>query len=101
MPDSRAVSLADALCTRRMTAAVASASCPHEVAVADVMRFAMYFKYYGREKDAMQRYQSLPGDFTAATCDACVGSCDAACPFGRAVRAELVEAHQMLSFSRA
>jgi len=77
------------------------ASCPHEVAVADVMRFAMYFKYYGREKDAMQRYQSLPGDFTAATCDACVGSCDAACPFGRAVRAELVEAHQMLSFSRA
>jgi predicted aldo/keto reductase-like oxidoreductase len=65
------------------------------------MRYAMYFKYYGREKDAMQHYRSLPGDRTAAMCDACVGSCEEACPFGRAVRSELVEAHDMLSFSRA
>ena len=77
------------------------ASCPHQVAVADVMRFAMYFKYYGREKDAMQNYRSLPGDRSAAMCEACEGSCDEACPFGRAVQAELVEAHDLLSFSRA
>jgi len=77
------------------------ASCPHQVAVADVMRYAMYFKYYGREKDAMQSYRSLPGSCSAAKCDACEGSCEVACPFGRAVRAELVEAHEMLSFPRA
>ena len=29
------------------------------------------------------------------------GSCEAACPFGRAVRTELVEAHRLLSFARA
>jgi len=37
------------------------ASCPHEVAVADVMRYAMYFRYYGREKAAMRHYRSLAG----------------------------------------
>lgn len=76
-------------------------SCPHQVAVPEVMRYAMYFKYYGREKDAMERYQSLPGGRRAAMCDGCEGSCDQACPFGRSVRAELVEAHHLLSFSRA
>jgi aryl-alcohol dehydrogenase-like predicted oxidoreductase len=76
-------------------------SCPHHVSVADVNRFAMYFKYYGREKEAMQLYRSLPGNRSAAMCDACEGSCDRACPFGRAVQTELVEAHNLLSFSHA
>jgi len=80
--------------------ATCEASCPHEVAVAEVMRYAMYFKYYGREKDSMERYRSLPGGRSAALCDACEGSCEAACPFGRAVQTELVEAHQLLSLAR-
>jgi len=80
--------------------ATCEASCPHQVAVAEVMRYAMYFKYYGREKDSMRRYRSLPQSCSAAACDACEGSCEAACPFGRAVRAELVEAHHLLSFAR-
>jgi aryl-alcohol dehydrogenase-like predicted oxidoreductase len=77
------------------------ASCPHEVAVADVMRYAMYFKYYGREKDSMELYGKLPGGCSAATCDGCSGHCDSACPFGRQVKDELVEAHRLLSFARA
>jgi len=77
------------------------ASCPHEVAVADVMRFAMYFKYYGREKDSMAMYSALPGRHTASACDQCPGHCDKGCPFGRRVRDELVEAHQLLSFTEA
>jgi predicted aldo/keto reductase-like oxidoreductase len=72
--------------------------CPNGVAVAEVMRFAMYFKYYGREKEAMQRYGALQPVRTAAACAGCSGSCDAGCPFGRRVRAELVEAHRLLSF---
>jgi predicted aldo/keto reductase-like oxidoreductase len=75
------------------------ASCPHEVAVADVMRYAMYFRYYGREKAAMRHYRSLARRRSAATCDRCPGPCDAACPFGRQVRAELVDAHRQLAFS--
>jgi len=77
------------------------ASCPHEVAVADVMRYAMYFKYYGREKDSMELYGKLPGECSAAACDGCTAPCDSACPFGRQVKEELVEAHRLLSFARA
>ena len=77
------------------------ASCPHDVAVAEVMRYAMYFKYYGREKDSMELYGKLPTRCQADSCDGCSGSCDAACPFGRRVKDELVEAHRLLSFARA
>jgi len=80
--------------------ATCEASCPHQVAVAEVMRYAMYFKYYGREKEAMQLYQRLPDRASASPCDSCSGLCEAACPFGRPARAELVEAHQLLSFAR-
>ena len=77
------------------------ASCPHGVAVADINRYAMYFSYYGREKEAMQRYRSLSGRSSATMCDGCAGPCNAACPFGRPVRAELLEAHRKLSFQEA
>jgi aryl-alcohol dehydrogenase-like predicted oxidoreductase len=74
------------------------ASCPHGVPVADINRFAMYFSYYGREKEAMQRYRKLSRRSSAEVCEACSGPCDAACPFGRRVRANLLEAHRRLSF---
>jgi predicted aldo/keto reductase-like oxidoreductase len=74
--------------------------CPHGVAIADVNRYAMYFKYYGREKDSMQLYAALGNDRAADVCEGCEGHCEAACPFRRAVRHELVEAHRLLSFSR-
>jgi aryl-alcohol dehydrogenase-like predicted oxidoreductase len=77
------------------------ANCPHDVAIADVMRYAMYFKYYGREKHSMQLYDALPQRRLATMCDRCPGPCDAGCPFGRRVRAELVEAHGLLSMKSA
>jgi aryl-alcohol dehydrogenase-like predicted oxidoreductase len=76
-------------------------NCPHNVAIADVMRYAMYFKYYGREKDSMAMYSALPGRYKASICGHCPGHCDRGCPFGRRVRDELVEAHQLLSFTEA
>ena len=77
------------------------ACCPHDVAIADVMRYAMYFKYYGREKDSMELYSGLPRRCSASTCGQCPGYCDTGCPFGRRVQAELAEAHQLLSFTEA
>jgi aryl-alcohol dehydrogenase-like predicted oxidoreductase len=74
--------------------------CPHGVAIADVNRYAMYFKYYGREKDSMRLYEALGGGRTAGACAGCEGHCDAGCPFHRAVRHELVDAHRLLSFTR-
>jgi aryl-alcohol dehydrogenase-like predicted oxidoreductase len=81
--------------------AVCEASCPHGVAIADVNRFAMYFKYYGREKDSMQLYAALPRESSAVSCQRCSGDCDAACPFGRRVRDDLIAAHRLLIFSQA
>jgi aryl-alcohol dehydrogenase-like predicted oxidoreductase len=80
--------------------AVCEPSCPHGVAVADVNRFAMYFKYYGREKDSMELYGGLPDGCTAEACRTCSAPCESACPFGRDVRKELVEADRLLSFRR-
>jgi aryl-alcohol dehydrogenase-like predicted oxidoreductase len=77
---------------------VCEASCPFGVAVADINRYAMYFSSYGREKEAMQLYRQLPQRRSAAVCGDCSGHCDAACPFGRTVRAELLQAHHSLSF---
>jgi aryl-alcohol dehydrogenase-like predicted oxidoreductase len=77
------------------------AACPHGVAVAEVMRYEMYFSGYGREKEAMMRYGGLPRGTDAAPCEGCAGPCDRVCPFGRDVRAGLVDAHRRLGFARA
>ena len=81
--------------------ATCEASCPQRVAVADIMRYAMYFTYYGREKEAMLLYGELAAEARAGWCARCPGPCDAACPFGREVRAGLVDAHHRLSWEEA
>ncbi len=73
------------------------AACPHGVRVDDVMRFAMYFKYYGAEKAAMQEYAALPADARAAACATCDAPCMKVCPHGVRVWPQLVEAHDLLS----
>ena len=77
------------------------AGCPHGVAVAEIMRYEMYFSCYGRESEAMRLYGRLPDTRNAEACADCHGSCDAACPFGREVRAGLLNAHARLDFRRA
>jgi aryl-alcohol dehydrogenase-like predicted oxidoreductase len=75
--------------------------CPRGTAVAEVMRYAMYFSSYGREKEAMKLYAALPPERSAADCEECAGPCESGCPFGRAVRAEMAAAHRRLSFVSA
>jgi aryl-alcohol dehydrogenase-like predicted oxidoreductase len=72
------------------------ARCPHGVAIADVNRFWMYSAYYDRHEEARRGYGALALGRSAAACERCPGPCDGACPFGRKVRAELVEAHRQL-----
>jgi aryl-alcohol dehydrogenase-like predicted oxidoreductase len=79
--------------------AACESACPHHVAVADINRYAMYFKYYGREKDAMRLYSKLDRGASAAPCSRCEGNCEGRCPFDRRIRAGLVAAHEMLSFA--
>jgi aryl-alcohol dehydrogenase-like predicted oxidoreductase len=73
------------------------ASCPRHVAVADIMRYAMYFKYYAREKDSMRLYAALPREVRAQACLDCEEVCQGACLHGRQIRTGLLEAHEMLT----
>ena len=74
-------------------------ACPRGVAVADVMRYHMYFKYYGRQKDSMRLYRELPAKRSAVACRDCEAPCEGNCPFDRRIRAGLLEAHELLSFA--
>jgi predicted aldo/keto reductase-like oxidoreductase len=71
--------------------------CPVGVAVGQVSRFAMYFKCYSFEKEAMRLYAELPDERRAAACEGCPGPCATACPHGLATREMMVEAHRMLT----
>jgi len=71
--------------------------CPNGVAVSEVMRYAMYFKYYGREKDSMGLYAALEPGVRANPCRDCPGHCERGCPYGVNVRTQLAEAHGLLT----
>jgi aryl-alcohol dehydrogenase-like predicted oxidoreductase len=75
--------------------------CPHGVAVADIMRYAMYLSYYEREEEARHLYARLPARRSAAPCSHCPGPCKEGCPFGRNVRSELAAAHGSLTRAEA
>ncbi len=71
--------------------------CPYKVAIADIMRYAMYFKYYKLEKEAMQLYADLPEEMKCKVCDNCSGECEQGCPHQRSIREGLLEAGRMLT----
>jgi aryl-alcohol dehydrogenase-like predicted oxidoreductase len=79
--------------------AACEGSCPHGVAVAEVMRYHMYFKYYGRQKDSMRLYRELAEEKRAGACLECDEPCRGSCPFQRQIRAGLLEAHELLSYA--
>jgi predicted aldo/keto reductase-like oxidoreductase len=71
--------------------------CPYGVAISKVMRYAMYFKHYGREKDSMALYATLAPGGRATPCTRCPGHCEKGCPYDVKVRSQLVEAHELLT----
>ena len=73
--------------------------CPHGVPVADVLRYSMYFQHYGDQKFAMERYGLIPASQRANWCEACHAPCEAHCPYGVRMRANLAAAHGRLSWT--
>jgi uncharacterized protein len=71
--------------------------CPYEVPVDDIFRYAMYFENYGRERDAMAHYATVPAGHNASHCAHCPAPCEAACPFDLPIRAKLRGFHHLLS----
>lgn len=71
-------------------------SCPQNVAINDVLRFNMYFLYYGMEKEAMRYYSQLEESRKPLHCAQCSGYCESACPYGLNVKERLAHAHENL-----
>jgi predicted aldo/keto reductase-like oxidoreductase len=80
----------------RVTCKKCEPSCPHHVAISDVMRFEMYFENYGHEKTAIENYALLDDARKPKNCVNCSGHCNSACPFGIKVRDRLIHADEIL-----
>lgn len=72
-------------------------SCPHGVAINDVLRYSMYFENYRMEKEAMGYYAELERDKKPLDCSHCTGYCEKACPYGLKVKDRLLHAHEILT----
>jgi predicted aldo/keto reductase-like oxidoreductase len=71
-------------------------SCPDDVPVSTVMRYAYYFTQ-GRERHAMERYAAL-GCADGSRCLECRDPrCLGACPHGLSIPSQLLSAHQLLT----
>ncbi|RMD82936.1 MAG: hypothetical protein D6815_07870 [Candidatus Dadabacteria bacterium] len=72
--------------------------CPASVPVDDILRYAMYFETYGAEKDAISYYARLleRRGQGVESCLSCAAPCQAACPFGIAIRERLLSADRLL-----
>ena len=73
-------------------------ACPNGVRINDVLRYGHYFDAQRREKQAMQKYASLPG-VAAGGCLDCHAPCEDACPYGVPARTLLTRAHRRLTLA--
>jgi predicted aldo/keto reductase-like oxidoreductase len=73
------------------------AACPRNVAVNDVLRYAMYYENYGMEKLATDYYAELEPGRKPLGCETCAGPCESACPHGLKVRTRLLHSHEILT----
>ena len=69
--------------------------CPQGVAVAEVLRYSMYYKHYHQPDRATKLYQELAPHECAGACMSC-GLCEERCTYGLPVMAKLREAHQLM-----
>jgi predicted aldo/keto reductase-like oxidoreductase len=73
-------------------------SCPHDVPVSTIMRYAYYYEGQGRQKAAMTQYSALRGA-DASACRDCAGNCDGACPYGIDILPNMLQVHDLLTLA--
>lgn len=71
-------------------------ACVYHLPINDILRYRMYFKDYGREKEGMRLYAGLAHN--AAACVDCAAPCANACPIGVPIQDKMLDAHRVLSF---
>ena len=73
-------------------------SCPAEVPVDDILRYAMYYENYGQQRVGMEEYAKLPEARNASQCVDCRAPCEQACPSQLPIKAKLLHADRLLRF---
>ena len=71
-------------------------SCSQGIAIADILRYRMYYKNYGHQEDARDYYAAVPDDRRVTACNEC-GQCEQTCPNRLAIIEKLKEAHGLLA----
>jgi len=82
----------------RHACGVCEPSCPKGVPINTIMRYNHYFVAQGREKEAMEKYNKIPGT-KAGVCSTCSGYCERACPHNVPIQGMLLLAHEQLSLA--
>ncbi len=74
-------------------------SCPHHLAVADILRFYMYAENYHLPEQGQLAYASLPVERRADHCIDCSAPCMDDCPSGVNIKREMKKAYDKLSIA--
>jgi predicted aldo/keto reductase-like oxidoreductase len=69
-------------------------SCAYDLSINDVLRYRMYAKDYGWEKEGRRLYARLERD--AAACVGCAAPCAHTCPIGVPIQQKMLDAHRLL-----
>jgi len=72
------------------------ASCPSDVPVDDILRYAMYYENYGEQRVGMEEYAKISSQHKASQCIDCRAPCEQACPHELPIKAKLIRADQLL-----
>jgi aryl-alcohol dehydrogenase-like predicted oxidoreductase len=70
-------------------------SCPEGLPIHDVLRYRMYARDYGWEREGMRLYGRL--ERTAALCAGCPAPCAGTCPQDIPIRTAMLDAHRRLT----
>jgi predicted aldo/keto reductase-like oxidoreductase len=70
-------------------------ACPEQLAINDILRYRMYFRDYGWEKEGLRLYAQVARN--ASVCVGCSAPCTGTCPIGVPIRAKMLDAHRLLT----
>jgi len=73
-------------------------TCPAQLPVSTIMRYAYYYEGQGLEKHAMSLYAGLEGPGASACLD-CAGHCAGACRYGIDIQPNLLQVHNLLTLA--
>ncbi len=73
-------------------------SCPAEVPINDIFRYAMYYENYGQQRVGMEEYSRIPSAHNASQCLDCRAPCEQACPFDIPIKEKMLRFDRLLRF---